>query len=58
MWTVTAVTKFKKRLLLGRIAMSNLESVLKSRDITLPTKVHCWSFSGPEPGGPESMIRK
>ena len=40
MWIVTAVTKFKKRLLLGRIAMSNLESVLKSRDITLPTKVH------------------
>ena len=27
-------------LLLGRIAMTNLDSVLKSRDITLPTKVH------------------
>ena len=32
MWTVTAVTKFKKRLLFWRIAMSNLDSVLKSRD--------------------------
>ena len=30
----------KKRLLLGRKAMTNLDSILKSRDITLPTKVH------------------
>ena len=30
----------KRCLLLGRKAMSNLDSVLKSRDITLPTKVH------------------
>ena len=30
----------KRRLLLGRKAMTNLNSVLKSRDITLPTKVH------------------
>ena len=30
----------KKRLLLGRKAMTNLDSVLKSRDITLPTNVH------------------
>ena len=30
----------KRRLLLGRKVMSNLESILKSRDITLPTKVH------------------
>ena len=29
-----------RRLLLGRKAMTNLDSVLKSRDITLPTKVH------------------
>ena len=29
-----------RRLLLGRKAMTNLESILKSRDITLPTKVH------------------
>ena len=28
----------KRRLLLGRIAMTNLDSILKSRDITLPTK--------------------
>ena len=31
--------KIKRRLLLGRKVMSNLESILKSRDITLPTKV-------------------
>ena len=30
----------KRRLLLGRKAMTNLDSILKSRDITLPTKVH------------------
>ena len=30
----------KRRLLLGRKAMTNLESILKSKDITLPTKVH------------------
>ena len=30
----------KRPLLLGRKVMSNLESILKSRDITLPTKVH------------------
>ena len=30
----------KRRLLLGRKAMTNLVSLLKSRDITLPTKVH------------------
>ena len=32
--------EIKRRLLLGRKAMINLESILKSRDITLPTKVH------------------
>ena len=31
--------EIKRRLLLGRKAMTNLESILKSRDITLPTKV-------------------
>ena len=31
--------KTKKRLLLGRKVMTNLDSVLKSRDITLPTNV-------------------
>ena len=30
----------KRHLLLGRKAMTNLESIFKSRDITLPTKVH------------------
>ena len=30
----------KRRLLLGRKAMTNLDSILKSRHITLPTKVH------------------
>ena len=30
----------KRRLLLGRKAMTNLDNILKSRDITLPTKVH------------------
>ena len=32
--------EIKRRLLLGRKIMTNLESILKSRDITLPTKVH------------------
>ena len=30
----------KRRLLLGRKAVTNLDSIVKSRDITLPTKVH------------------
>ena len=34
------IHEIKRRLLIGRIAMTNLDSVLKSRDITLPTKVH------------------
>ena len=32
--------EIKRRLLLGRKAMTNLDSILKSRDITLPRKVH------------------
>ena len=32
--------EIKRRLLLGRKAIRNLDSILKSRDITLPTKVH------------------
>ena len=32
--------EIKRRLLLGRKDMTNLDSILKSRDITLPTKVH------------------
>ena len=36
---VTAAMKFKKSLLLRRKAMTNLDTILKSRDITLLTKV-------------------
>ena len=36
---VTAAIKLKKHLLLGRGAMTNLDSILISRDITFPTKV-------------------
>ena len=39
--------EIKRRLLLGRKVMTNLDSILKSRDITLPTKVHVsrlWLF--------------
>ena len=32
--------EIKRRLLLGREAMTNLDGILKSRDSTLPTKVH------------------
>ena len=32
--------EIKRRLLLGRKVMTNLDSILKSRDITLPTKAH------------------
>ena len=32
--------EIKRRLLLGRKVMANLDSILKSRDITLPTKVY------------------
>ena len=32
--------EIKRRLLLGRQAMTNLDSILKSRDITLPTEVY------------------
>ena len=38
--------EIKRCLLLGRQAMTNLDIILKSRDITLPTKVHLWFFSG------------
>ena len=41
---ITAVSdcnhEIKRRLLFGRKAMTNLDRILKSRDITLPTKVH------------------
>ena len=32
--------EIKRRLLVGRKVMTNLDSILKSRDITLPTKLH------------------
>ena len=37
---VTASHEVKRGLLLGRKAMANRDSILKSKDITLPTKVH------------------
>ena len=37
---VTVVMKLKECLLLERKAMTNLDSILKSRDIPLPTKIH------------------
>ena len=40
MQMVTASMKFEKRLLLGRKVMAYLDSIIKSRDISLPTKVH------------------
>ena len=38
--TVDCSHEAKRHLLLGRKDMTNLDSILKSRDITLPTKVH------------------
>ena len=40
MLLMIAAMKLKRCLLLGRTVMTNLDSILKSRDITLPTKVH------------------
>ena len=37
--------EIKRHLLLGRKAMTNLKSILKSKDITLPTKVHLFKTS-------------
>ena len=37
---VTAAMQLKGALLLGRKVMTNVDSIFKSRDITLPTKVH------------------
>ena len=37
---VTTAMKLKKRLLLGRKVLTNLDSILISRDVSLPTKVH------------------
>ena len=38
--------EIKRRLLLGRKAMTNLGSILKSRNITLPTKIHLLKAMG------------
>ena len=38
--------EIKRRLLLGRKVMANLDSIFKSRDVTLPTKVHLVKASG------------
>ena len=59
--------EIKRRLLLGRKAMTNQDSVLKSRDITLPTKVRivkatvfpvvmygCWDLDHTEGGAPKN----
>ena len=43
---VTAAMKIKRCLLLGRKVMTNLDSILKSRDITLLTKVHLFQSYG------------
>ena len=40
LWRLIAAMKLKKRLLLGRKVMTNLDSKLKSRDITVSTKIH------------------
>ena len=34
------IHEIKRRLILGRKVMTNLDSILKSKDITLPTKIH------------------
>ena len=39
--------EIKRRLLLGRKVMTNLDSIFKSRDVTLPTKVHLVQLSHP-----------
>ena len=36
--------EIKRHLLLGRKVMTKLDSILKSRDITLPTNIHLWFF--------------
>ena len=39
LWMVTAAMKLKRDLFFGRKCMAKLDSILKSRDITLPTKI-------------------
>ena len=47
--------EIKRRLLLGRKVLTNLDSILKSRDITLPTKVHLVKAVYPHPAYLTSM---
>ena len=51
--------EIKRRLLLGRKVMTNLASIFKSRDITLPTKVHLVKAMcrGPAPADPGNSKR-
>ena len=57
---VTAAHKIKRNLLLGRKAMTNLDRILKSRGITLLTKVHIVKFFFPVVmyGGESWTIKK
>ena len=50
--------EIKRSLLLGRKATTNLDSVLKSRDITLPTKVQAMVFSVGMYGQKSWIIKK
>ena len=50
--------EIKRRLLLGRKTMTNLNSILKSRDITLPTKVHLVTFPVVMYGCESWMVKK
>ena len=54
---VTAARKWKRCLLFERKAMTNLDSILKSKDITLPTKV-CQSYGFSSSHGCESWTMK
>ena len=58
---LTAAMKIKRCLILGRKAMTHLDSILKSREITLPTKVHivkAMVFPGVMFGGESWTIKK
>ena len=50
--------EIKRLLLLGRKAMTNLDSVLKTRDITLPTKVKAMVFPGVMYGCESQTVKK
>ena len=66
---MTAAIEIKRCLFRGRKAMTNLDSILKSRDITLPTKAHlvkatvflvvtygCESWTVKKPEHPEELM--